>query len=216
MKTLLVTATALMLSGTFAQASTIDFNTFGDGDLVTSVASDDGTVTANVSAIGGADEARAFDTTNMSSHDPDLEGPFTNDVDSSITSSPGNVLIIQESARLASGTPDDNRSGGVITFNFDQLIDLSGFSIYDDATITITADTGATATRSVDTDGQFNTFAFAPTLFAGVSWLTFDFNGESGAIDDLLVEVSVVPVPASLPLLLAGLGGLIALRRRKS
>ncbi len=217
MKPLRVSAVALMLSGTLAQAATIDFDTFGDGDLVTSVASDDGTVTATVSAVGGADEARAFDTTNTASHDNDLEGPFVNDLDDTIFSAlAGNVLIVQEEASMASGTPDDNADGGTITFTFGQLIDLTGFTIYDDATVTITADTGATATRSVGQDGAFNTFAFDPSLFAGVSWLSFDFNGHSGAIDDLLVEVSAVPIPASLPLLLAGLGGLVALRRRKS
>ncbi|MEP5758168.1 MAG: VPLPA-CTERM sorting domain-containing protein [Litoreibacter sp.] len=207
-------AIAATLSLSAAQASVIDFNSFGDGGLVETIFSTDGLVSASVSAVGGANEARAFDTTNQNSHDNDLEAPFRNDLDRSIIANPGNVLIVQEAAFQASGTPDDNRSGGLITFFFDQRIDFSGFTIYDDARVTVTSDTGSSAVEEVSADGRFNIFDFDAGLFAGVTSLTFDFNGHSGAIDDLRFEVSAVPVPASLPLLMIGVGGLAALRRR--
>lgn len=209
-----------LLAATSAQASTIDFETYSDGDLVTAVSSDDGLISANLQVFGGANEARAFDTT-IATHDPDLKGPFVNDLDRSVTSSPGNVLIIQEEASVASGTPDDNADGGKIIFTFASVVDFLGFSIYDDARIKVTSDTGVSRTRSVSTDGQFNTFDL--TGFTGVKTLTFNFKGHSGAIDDLrfatpdLAEPEPVPLPAGLPLLLAGLGAIgIVSKRRKA
>lgn len=215
------TATALALLTTLSAAhastvSVIDFENAGaHGATVTSVSSSDGVVSASVSATGGAGEARIFDTRLSGTADPDLEAPFLNDVDSSILGNPGNVLIVQEAAFQASDVADDNRSGGKITLEFFNVVDFLSFTILDDAEITITADTGAQATREVESDSEFRAFEFGD-LFAGVSTLTFDFNGQSGAFDDLaFTTVAPVPVPAALPMLLAGLGGLAYLGRRR-
>ena len=76
--------------------------------------------------------------------------------------------------------------------------------------------------------------------YMGVAWLSYDFDGFSGTGTDFSVDytivaatyadlglgsgsadyelnltLSTVPVPASLPLLIAGLGGIAALRRKK-
>ncbi len=68
-----------------------------------------------------------------------------------------------------------------------------------------------------DATSYYNGVAF---LFSGTGNIVFrgssTFNaGQSrGVLDDPNLQVSAVPVPASLPFLLAGLGGLFALRRR--
>lgn len=56
------------------------------------------------------------------------------------------------------------------------------------------------------------------TLFQNVTWLTFrTYRGGNVRLDDLAIaEPSPVPLPAAGLLLLAGLGGLATLRRRKT
>lgn len=217
LKTTLLT-TGLIFGAAAAQAAVISFEGAGShGTAVTSITSDDGLISATVSASGGQGEARIFDTTLSGTADPDLEAPFLNDLNNGISGNPGNVLIIQEADRQSDDIADDNRSGGTITFSFLDAVTFTGFTILDDATITITSDTGASLSRNVDTDSQFNSFDFG-TEFVGVQSLIFDFNGESGAIDDLRFLdpfVAPVPVPAALPMMLAGLGGLAWVARRR-
>lgn len=59
-----------------------------------------------------------------------------------------------------------------------------------------------------------NIFGFTGSLF---DQITFTTAGSSGAsFDNLAFNVAPVPLPASLPLLLAGAGAMFAVRRRKS
>lgn len=59
-----------------------------------------------------------------------------------------------------------------------------------------------------------NVFGFTGSLFDQISIAT---GGSSGAsLDNLSFNIAPVPLPASLPLLLAGAGGLWLLRRRKT
>ena len=205
-----------------APAAVIDFNDPAiQGTAITSVSSDDGTVTASVSAIGGTDQAVVFDTTATRTADPDLQDPFRlTDEAGPGTVRPGGVLIVQE-RDLSIGGPDDNARGGVLSFVFDQVIDFTGFRIFDGAVVTVSTSSGASAVFSVDEPPNQNygnrvygEFSFTG-LFDGISDLTFDIRG-SGAIDDL--QVAAIPVPATLPLLIAGIGGLgfAARRRRKA
>ncbi|MEM7710273.1 MAG: VPLPA-CTERM sorting domain-containing protein [Pseudomonadota bacterium] len=216
--TLLASAVTAAALSTSAQAATIDFNAPDiQGMVVTSVSSTDGTITAALTADGGADQALVFDTTQENTEDRDLEDPFRPAADSNAAAvvSPGGVLIIQETLN---GAPDDNQTGGSIAFAFNRSVNFTGFKIFDGAEITVSSSTFqqtfAVPEPNSEEDRVFDTFSTAG-LFDNVRDLTFTFAG-SGAIDD--IQVSAVPVPASLPLLLAGLGGLgwAARRRRKA
>lgn len=205
-----------------ASASVIDFEGFDNGANVTSVTSTDGLVSATVSAsarLGNGSfirsTARAFDSELNSTFDPDLEAPFTT---GGLSLNPGNVLIIQEPG---SGIPDDNATGGFIDFIFSSTVLFSGFTGLDDANFRVTGngDTiaiGAPGQFRVPNDNGFGVFALGTPV--AVDSLRFRFQGASGAIDDLTFiapDIAPVPVPAALPLLLAGIGGLAVMKRRQ-
>lgn len=202
-----------------ASASVIDFEGFDNGANVTSVTSTDGLVSATVSAsarLGNGSfirsTARAFDSELNSTFDPDLEAPFTT---GGLSLNPGNVLIIQEPG---SAIPDDNATGGFIDFIFGSSVLFSGFTGLDDANFRVTAngDTIEVGSFRVPNDNGFGVFSLASAV--EVDSLRFRFQGASGAIDDLTFiapDIAPVPVPAALPLLLAGIGGLAVMKRRQ-
>lgn len=202
-----------------AQASVIDFDDIALQDtLVDFVSSSDGLVMASLevtanrnSSNSGVDRALIFDTENTVDGDPDLQSSFLSD-DGTRRSNAGGVLVIAENDLSMGQLPDDNQNGGSIVFNFDTMVNFTGFSIYDDALITVTSDNGASFFAQVDGNHRFNDFLIGDDRFAGSQMLTFDFNGHSGAIDNL--QVSAVPLPAGLLLLLSALGGLGFARRR--
>lgn len=231
MKTFIITTIcAITLAPVASIASTIDFEDFNNGDLVSLVTSDDGLITASVSAderdstgaLTGIGNARAFDTNLAGTADPDLETDFFIDGTDTPdpTFRPGNVLIIQEAD--SSSIPDDSRFGGIIEFAFRQAVSFTGFTIVDDASLTVSAltDMGNVdlGSFSVTRDRGFNVFSFERV--EGVLSLSFDFGTESGSIDSLVFDDPVtgeVPLPATLPLLLGALGGFgfMVGRRRK-
>ncbi|MBM7069139.1 VPLPA-CTERM sorting domain-containing protein [Actibacterium sp. 188UL27-1] len=205
-----------------ASAAVIDFETFAAGDVVTSFTA--GGVTGTVSAVGGAvNQAMVFDSNNFTGGDDDLEAPFYDSFTGSThngtptvgaaTLNPGKILIVSEDGDASD--PDDNGTGGKITFNFDQAIRFTGFDVLDDVTnFKVTSDTGESISGlSLDYDNQFQ--SFSGLGWAGVTSLTFDFGAASGAIDNISFEVSAVPLPASLPLLLAGFAAVGFVSRRQ-
>ncbi|MCY4181215.1 MAG: VPLPA-CTERM sorting domain-containing protein [Litoreibacter sp.] len=210
-----------------AQAAVFDFNDAAFLDTtVDSVTTSDGSITATLTTKRNARGtlidgiAAIFDTQNPnnglsgSNGDNDLtegSGLFTG-------TGFGGALIISETGKTAGvalSPADDNASGGTITFDFGStLVNLVSFDILDDATVTAISN-GVSVTAIVGTDGGFGT-GFDLSALTNVSTVTFDFNGASGAIDNFVVNaVTPVPLPAGLPLLLAGLGGFALLRRRK-
>ncbi|MEM7471243.1 MAG: VPLPA-CTERM sorting domain-containing protein [Pseudomonadota bacterium] len=205
-----------------AQASVFDFDDPALQDkIVTSVTTSDGLITANLKVVANknsqnsdVDEALVFDTENGADGDPDLQSAFVSDLNPAVTANAGGVLVIAENDLSNGQLPDDNQNGGSITFEFLKAVDFSGFTIYDDANITVTSNLGGSVSANVVGDGKFSTFSFGGPGLNGVTSLTFDFGRASGAIDDIQVSLSQVPLPAGLPLLLAGLGGFALLRRR--
>ncbi len=203
MKFLLV-PTVLLAGATAGQAATVGFNNLSHGDVVTGF--DVLGITATVSADGNSpqspDIAVAFDTSRTGTADPDLEGTFTNGIGRTFNAK--RALIIQENPN---GGPDDDGLGGVITMQFSSALDFLGFTILDDANITVTSDLGHTLSASVAEDNMFK--RVRTNDWIGISRLTFDFGNASGAIDNLRFDVPAeVPVPASLPLLAGGLAAL--------
>ena len=215
-----VVASLLASSVAFgAHASVFTFDDFALQDtLVDQVTTSDGQITATLEVSANrnnqnsdVDRALIFDTQNGVDGDSDLQSGFLSD-DGTRTSDAGGVLVIAENDLSNGQLPDDNQNGGVIVFMFDTLVTFTGFSIYDDASITVTSDNGATFSAEVDGNHRFDDFLIGDDRFAGSKILTFNFNGHSGAIDNL--AVSAVPLPAGLVLLLGALGGLGMLRRR--
>jgi len=202
-----------------AQAATLTFDEkeFASGDIVTSFSKDG--ISGTVSATGGSGDAMIFDSRVLSGGDADLVAPFYKFFDangvadtSKGISNPRNILIISEDGDQSD--PDDNGSGGTITFTFDQLVDFTSFRVFDDVDdFVVTSNKGDTSDAvTLDNDNQW---ARVNTNFIGVSTLTFNFGDASGAIDDLKVSLTPVPVPASLPLLFAGVGALGLIKRRR-
>ncbi len=213
---LVLAATTALAFAVPASAAVLDFNSFASGVAINSISSDDGTVTATVTTTGGIGQALTFDTGLTGTDDPDLEAPFTLFSDPTApTVNPGNVLIIQTDA----GNPDDDADGGTIRFDFDTAVNFTSFRIFDGAAIDVSSTSGGFFAGFVPEPtvggsnlyGQFDVSG----LFDNIFDLTFTFKG-SGAIDDL--NVTAVPVPAALPLLLGAFGalGYVGRRRRKA
>ncbi|WP_411891017.1 VPLPA-CTERM sorting domain-containing protein [Yoonia sp. SDW83-1] len=214
-KMLLISAIAALGLAAQAPAATLTFDEFSHGDVITSLNLEGG-VTATVSANGRSssspDQAWIFDTTLSGTRDRDLEGPFTNDgVNYDIYA--GRALIIQEN----NIGPDDDGNGGIITFVFSQAITFLGFDFLDDETVRASDNNGNLTRVGRPTGSAFDNYHTSSGLlnWANVTQLTFDFGRNSGAIDNLRYEVSQIPVPASLPLMLAALGGLGFMARRR-
>ncbi|MEL7107202.1 MAG: VPLPA-CTERM sorting domain-containing protein [Pseudomonadota bacterium] len=139
----------------------------------------------------------------------------------------GLVLIIEENP--GDSTPDDDRRGGTISFSFAQAVVMNAITLLDldrdftnimltfffegggvlstglngaDAVTLLGSETGDNSLRRYD--------------FSGLAPITgFDFKTtDSGAIASL--EVTPVPLPAAGWLLIGGLGGLVAMKRRKA
>lgn len=127
------------------------------------------------------------------------------------------------------GDPDgDNLGvGEFLTLAFNQTISLLGFTLNDGhqdaASGDFTLNSSGGPAHLFDGVGNENPYqgqiCAATFLFCNINALTFGSigaNGFTGYVESVTVQVSAVPLPASLGFLFAGLGGLgIAGRRRR-
>ena len=92
---------------------TLDFNSFVAGTVM-----DDEYKGVTISATGGSGQAMIFDSANPTGGDTDLGSDTL-----------GGLLIISEDGKSAN--PDDNASGGAISFDFDTLVTMKLITFKD-------------------------------------------------------------------------------------
>ncbi|MFK8015765.1 MAG: PEP-CTERM sorting domain-containing protein [Gammaproteobacteria bacterium] len=210
-------------------AYVIDFEDLSAGTIVDNEYSAQGVVISALNFDNNLDLAVIFDTENPTGGDHDLGGPFTAGPDNDLGSiAPGNVLILQENDNcdaLSCTTPDDegSRPGGQFIIEFDQAVSLNSIDFFDVEVLeTDPAESNRISLFDANGDlialdfftpntGGDNQWARAFFGVDGVSRIEINMGG-SGAIDN--IDVTVVPVPAALPLFLAALGGLGFMRKR--
>lgn len=228
--------TALALVGTVfgatsaAQAVTLDFDsgvaTYSGANNLTGY-SQDGfsfgiTLGAGDTRASGANlfdtlacSERVNTTTNCAGND---DGDLVPSVDGE-NGVGGNVLIRQENGNRGNqnGALDDDAAGtGSITFTLlsGSAFRLLGFSAVDDGrfSISVDGDTLGTLRPGDDRATASTRFAVSPIIQIGDSF-TVNYRG-SGAVD--AIAIAPVPLPAALPMLALGLGGLVAMGRRRT
>ncbi|WP_375230825.1 VPLPA-CTERM sorting domain-containing protein [Roseobacter sp. S98] len=225
MKTLGMAAVAAIgfSAAGMSHAATVDFGGFSEGQVLGANTELADGIVADISAIGGQAQAVVFNTapgTTSTGNDPDLTSDFTNAEDDNDVRGFGNALIVQENA---TGGPDDNGSGGTLTFSFLSEVALGELFLLDSEVRTsATLFSGDDVVLSFilnddnesDTNNTANNNEFTLLDFAGARGDTLEVVfSRSGAVGQ--IEVSAVPVPAGLPLLVGGLGAFAWMRRRK-
>lgn len=200
-----------------------------EGTEITSLASMAATIT--VQSNGSNDHAILFDTNNLSSADPDLEAPIYDksdyDAGGRTPVDAGYILVISE-RDVPTGTADDESRGGKITFDFATGLTLFSVDFHDTkpgAMVSLFNGSGAQFDFTLNVDLDTNSAPnFKETLFFGtgvsdVVKMVVDFGRDSGGINDIVFEsgddISEVPVPGALPLMLTGAAVFLARRKRK-
>ena len=211
MKQLLATTFALCLSVGAASADTIILDFEGIGNL--------GSVGDFYNGGGGTDYNIEFSDTSLAIIDSDAggSGNFGNEP------SPDTVLFFQSGGAATMNVLDGFSTGFSFFYssvNFGGFVNVwSGLNSTGDLLATLTLD--ALGFGPGDPSGSFSNWESIGVLFTGTAY-SVDFGGSADqiAFDNVTLGsntpgVPPVPVPASLPLLLAGLGGLGLLARRK-
>ena len=237
--------TSLLLAASAAQADVLDFEGFANGQIMDTEYQPLVTITGtnNDNSAGVPDYAVVFDSRLNPTSDSDLQDPFTsNNPNLPGPFRPGNILIIQEnSAGCGDGicdNPDDegsrfsNKATGIISFQFNQAIQLLSLDFFD----VETAEDGRTPNNRIRLFDTNNVEVLANTYYTPDTggdnlWdqVLFDVSlhselrnigrvdvylAGSGAIDNL--KYNVVPVPAAFWLFGTALIGFIGFSRRTS
>lgn len=227
---------AALIAPVAASAATLDFNTLGNGGQSSS-----GNITGNEFAqfgvlVSSSKQLALFD----SNCGPDGSNSCaTVNTDSDLATgasfgsdNEGRVLILNGGTDAA---PNDDPSGGKFSFDFDRavdftsirLLDLDEKGLFNKVMFTFTFADNTTQKFKGNADLAGRTTLLNPGFpgdnsvrdirfdLANVTEVDVKFRNVSGAIASLDFAAPV-PLPAGLPLLAAGLGGLALLRRRRA
>lgn len=199
---------------------TIDFNDLGRGDTVADQYMDHVRF-SSLPGRNGFGNAMIFDTNRFSGGDRDLKGKLRN-ADTRRRDDLGNVVIISEDNDHRD--PDDNRFGGALVMNFTSAVTFFGFDAIDinhreSITLDLFGINGThlgTYSNGKRTVGDREYFSFLTGGVSDVVAAVIRLSG-SGAVDNISFQTwaDPVPVPAALPLMLTGVGGLFWARRRQ-
>lgn len=198
----------LFTPAAYAATMVIDFESFSSGDVITNQIPG-----VTVSASGGSGDAMIFDTdiNPATGNDTDLTAPFTG-INGEPELSPGKVLIISEDGDTSD--PDDNASGGVITFQFSSPVTINSMDIFDaHGGDRVLLDGGLIGVAGdSDTDNPPN--AYETLFFAGSGFgTTLSVHlVDSGAIDNISIST---PIPGAIWLFGSALAGLIGIGHRR-
>ena len=206
-----------------ALAATLDFDngtaTFAGGDPSTNdlIGYAQHGLVFDVERVSGTDSVSAnlFDTTCGSGANCGSAGD-DKDLQPGVSGKgvAGNVLILQENR---GGLDDDAKNGGEIKFTLvsGSSFRLLGFSAVDDGEFKLVAGFDLPSiVLTADNEVGETTFAVpSPFISVGGSFSVI-YSGSRG-VDSIDLDIQPVPVPAGLPLLLAGIGALAFAKRRK-
>lgn len=225
---------ASLTMATSAHAVTVDFSgpDFMAGSVPTSTTIGDTTISFRVEN-SRTNEIRVIDTNSSSSttgtgNDPDLLGPFQS---TAAPSDPfrtfGHGLIIQEGG--TSTLIDDEGQGGSMFLTFSQPVTLGQIAMLDiDSTTLIFVNGGTTEIASGKTSSHGKG---SPTSTDNNQWFEFTLNEPnvneleiqfvgSGALGEFTFEPTTdlvtTPLPAGMPLLMAGAAALTLVSRRRT
>ncbi|WP_136442935.1 PEP-CTERM sorting domain-containing protein [Pacificoceanicola onchidii] len=143
--------------------------------------------------------------------------------DPTIESGTGNIGGSNPIGSYALELADDGSYGGmtVLSLTFESALAYLSFYMIDASTHTVNYGAGSVNTGATGSSGEtaeFRGFVFAPSETVTTIDVLYDSSGASGwAIDNIAwgYKAAVVPLPATLPLLLLGLGGTFLMRRRQ-
>lgn len=216
-KSLLLAAAFLLPTSAFAV--TIDFDALDSSatqSLLTSFTEDGFSFDVDFVADGNASGVAIFDTTCVGAAcngDTDLTpaSQGENGVE-------GNVMILQENG---APLPDDDFNGGlfILTLTSGPAFNFIGASAIDDTSYDFGTRIGGTdqyyASLDLDNNSETGIVSFMSGLVeVGDSILVRSYG--SGGFDSLVLDPAPVPVPAGLPLMLAGLGAFAWVRRKST
>lgn len=219
MTKILKVAAVSIFAMTAAQAATAATLTFDFDDLTANEALTSITVGSSVFDItSSVNEAILFDTQDSSTSDHRRDSDIIPAAQGE-NGVAGNVLIIRENGD--NPLANDRARGGTITFTLasgPELALVGASGIDDDTWNFANSISGSMGSLTLTGESETGKVTFDPTFLTVGSFFTINYEG-SGAIDSLVFEdgLTPVPVPAALPLMLVGLGGFgLVARRRKA
>ncbi|MEM1362450.1 MAG: VPLPA-CTERM sorting domain-containing protein [Pseudomonadota bacterium] len=237
---ILASIAAALCAGQFtgAMATTLDFETFNNG-IASSSGNLSGSEFTDLGVTLSSNKQLALFNSNCGPDHGNTCNSVGTDSDlatgASFDSTPeGQILIINSGSNA---NPNDDRRGGIFSFDFTdpvtfqniRILDLDEHAFYNKLTLTFTYGDGSSEAFSGNADLAGRTTLLNPN-FAGdnsvrdvsfglgnVTEVDVRFNNMSGAIASIQYDraTAPVPLPSSVYMLAAGLGGLAYMRHRR-